>query len=82
VSLKRNLCEQERDIDTLCSSSHRPTLLVRSRDSSVGMATFDSRQWQETDRLVLGFAGVKAAERESDESSSFSARVKHEWLGT
>ena len=46
------------------------------------MATFDSRQWQETDRLVLGFAGVKAAERESDESSSFSAGVKHEWLGT
>jgi hypothetical protein len=44
--------------------------------------TFDSRQWQETDHLVLGFPRVKAAERESDESSSSSAKVKHEWSNT
>jgi len=57
-----------------------PTLLVRSRHSSVGTVTFGSRQWQETDRpFGTGVPGVKAAERVSGESSSFSAEVKHEW---
>jgi len=42
--------------------------------------TFDSRQWQETDHSVLGSPGVKAVEREPDESSS--AEVKHEWRNT
>jgi len=44
--------------------------------------TFDYRQWQETDHSVQGFPGVKAADRESDEASSFSAEVKHEWRST
>ena len=48
--------------------------------SSVGTVTFGSRQWQETDRpFGTGVPGVKAAERVSGESSSFSAEVKHEW---